>query len=108
MGAQAFVPEQTVKAFDVGVLGGLLRPDEHERDPVPTGPDVERSGNELRPVIDDDALWQAAVHRQGVHPWTGQGTYHEAVDSLSRQDAPGLRVNHLNHRREQLLHGDLP
>ena len=52
MGVQALGPEPSVEGFDLGVVRGLARPGEVERDALGIGPQVEVSGDELGAVVD--------------------------------------------------------
>ena len=55
LGAQAFLSEPAVKAFDERVLNRLARTNELESYAVTVSPEIERSPRELRTVVADNA-----------------------------------------------------
>ncbi len=55
---EAFGAKVAVERLGEGVVRGLARPRELELHAVAVGPGVERLGDELRPVVDGDPLWE--------------------------------------------------
>lgn len=55
---QAFIAQPAIEAFDEGIVGGLSRPAEVQRNAVDVGPVVERAGDKFRAT---------------VHPYLGGG-----------------------------------
>src|SRR3989304_115382 len=72
---QALVAQPAVEALDEGVLHGLARLDEAQRDPLLVGPLVERFARQLGPVVQHDLLRRLAAlanhpaeHARHPHP----------------------------------------
>src|SRR5258707_173230 len=64
VGIEALVSKLAVEAFDVAVLGRLAWPDEVQLHAPLEGPGIERLGDELRTVVDANALRIAAHGHQ--------------------------------------------
>lgn len=108
---QAFVAEPPVEAFDVGVLHGLARLNEGERDAAGVCPLVERAPGELGAIVHHDRLRQSADAGQPIErsddPCAGQREVHlergalprVVIDDRQRAEPPpvGERVAHEVH-----------
>jgi hypothetical protein len=53
-----------VEALHIGVFHRLAGTDEHQLDSPAIGPEIERPGDELEAMIDDQTLRQAALPRE--------------------------------------------
>lgn len=110
-GIQALGPERPVERFDEGVVGGLPRPREVERDTVEPGPQIERLADELGPVVEADRLRRAVdpgdplqrvddVRAAVVRPHVerrrepAEGVDAECADRLGRLDSAGQKLDH--------------
>ncbi len=66
MGVEALVPEAAVERLDEGIVGRLAGATEVQDHAVLVGPSIERVGDELRAVVDVDALGRASVGDDGI------------------------------------------
>ena len=77
---QTLLPKAAVKGVDEGIIRGLPGPGEVQDDAMGIGPQVKFLGDELRAVVQPDALW---------HPIMG----HRQVESRDHVIAPGAKAH---------------
>src|SRR5689334_18447044 len=74
---QTLVAELAVEAFDMGILRGLARLNEVQRDAVRIGPSIQDLPSELRAIVHGDLLGRPVPGNELVehprHPLTRQG-----------------------------------
>ena len=89
---ETLVTEAAVEALEVRVLHGFAWADEHELHAVAIRPEVERAGDQLRPVIHDDALREAADGREVSTSMRGHSRVNSSTIVRQRKRRPVMQL----------------
>lgn len=93
MRVQAFIAQPTIEAVNKGIVGGLSRPAEVQRDAVDVGPVVECPRDKSRAIVHPDlGGWSAAFEQQAIHDIDHLFTLDPLID-VDHQTLAGVSVH---------------